>query len=195
MESSTAQQVPIADYEGEVPPKIPVTPPSRLMIMQPQSAASSSLGGDARLRIGVTPPLPVPFAFPMSYPVVVTQSYDLALRTKRVRTPRRSRSQGEGRPLRESGQSSSVAFQDMPSGEPLAAYGPVRQTSRGMMGETKENLAKRNAELLQELADMRDKQILWAERTEHMFALQKSRLEQVAEEYTSVARSCIFEDA
>jgi hypothetical protein len=54
----------------------------------------------------------------------------------------------------------------MPSGEPLAAYGRVRQAGRGMMGETKENLAKRNAELLQELADMRDKKILWADRTE-----------------------------
>ena len=79
MESGTGQQDLTAADEGEIPPKIPMTPPSRLMIMQPQSAASSSAGGDPRLRVGVTPPLPVPFAFPMSYPVVVAQSYDLAL--------------------------------------------------------------------------------------------------------------------
>ena len=58
----------------------------------------------------------------------------------------------------------------------MVAYGPPRNSGWGMQGDTKEQLAKRNDDLLQEIADMRGSQNLWAERAEQMFALQKNVL-------------------
>ena len=76
----------------------------------------------------------------------------------------------------------------------MVAYGPARSFGRGIQSESKEQLAKNNADLLQEIADMRGSQNLWVERAEQVFALQKERFEQVAEKYTNATHSRFVEE-
>ena len=134
--------------------------------------------GDPREPPALIPMLPIPLALPISFPVEALQSRDLVLSSSmRDRTPRRGRTESEGRPSRVSEPSSVFARRDKPIEEQMVAYGPARNSGWGIQGDTKEQLAKRNADLLQEIADMRGSQNLWAERAEQMFALQKERFE------------------
>ena len=152
----------------------------RAAALQIQRATEAE--GDLRATVALIPTLPVPTALPISFPVEAIQSRDLALSlSTRDRTPRRGRTESEGRPSRASEPSSAFALRDKPNEDQMVAYGPARNSGWGIQGESKEQLAKNNADLLQEIADMRGSQNLWVERAEQVFALQKERFEQVAE--------------
>ena len=78
-----------------------------------------------------------------------------------------------------------LALQDVPNEVRLMSYGPSRQTRRGFVADPRDQLLQKNTELMQELSDMRNRQTLWMERAEQLFAMQKTRFEQVSEEYTT----------
>ena len=128
---------------------------------------------------------------PMSYPVVAKRNYDQVLKTpKRDRTPRMHRTESEGRPSRVSVPTTA----NVPNEGQLVTYGPSRQMRRGFMVDPRDQLIQKNTELMQELSDMRSRQTLWMERAEHLFAMQKTRFEQVAEEYTTSTQKRMLEE-
>ena len=131
-------------------------------------------GGDPCMLAASSSILPEPLALPTSYPVVARLDPYHVLRTpQRDRTPRIHRTKGShSKSALTSVTTNTFALQDVPNQVTLMSYRPSRQTRRGFVADPRDQLLQKNTELMQELSDMRNRQTLWMERAEHLFAMQ-----------------------